>query len=362
MKIACIVGARPNFMKIAPILEAMKLYPVFQPLLVHTGQHYDYEMSGVFFEDLNVPEPDVYLGVGSGSHATQTAKIMVKFEKVVLEHEPDMVLVVGDVNSTLACALVAAKLHIPVAHVEAGIRSFDRSMPEEINRILTDAVSDYLFPPSRYGCDNLRREGIPEEKIFFVGDVMIDTLLKHKNKAAATLILNELGLQKENYALMTMHRPHNVDIMGNLINILDAVQTIQNKIPIVFPMHPRTRNRIKEFNLGDRLSAMTNLMIIDPVGYLRFLNLMMHSKFVITDSGGIQEETTVLNIPCLTLRENTERPETIDEGTNTLVGSNTQCIIEGSFKILDGGGKTGTYPELWDGRASERIVRCFVND
>jgi UDP-N-acetylglucosamine 2-epimerase (non-hydrolysing) len=356
VKIACIVGARPNFMKIAPILEAMRKYPQLQPILVHTGQHYDYEMSGVFFEDLNIPDPDIHLGVGSGSHAVQTAKIMIEFEKVVLEHKPDLVLVVGDVNSTLACALVAAKENIPVAHVEAGIRSFDRSMPEEINRILTDAVSDYLFPPSKHGCENLRREGVPEEKIFLVGDVMIDTLLKYKDKAATTPILDELGLQKGNYALMTMHRPHNVDIRGNLLNILRAIQEIQSKISIVFPMHPRTRSRIEEFQLSEQLSNMNNLIVIEPVGYLRFLNLMMNSKFVLTDSGGMQEETTVLNIPCLTLRENTERPETIDEGTNTLVGNNTQRIIEESFKILNGQGKTGFYPELWDGHAAERIV------
>ena len=268
MKIACVVGARPNFMKIAPILEAMKPYPKLQPLLVHTGQHYDYEMSGVFFEDLNIPEPDIHLGVGSGSHAVQTAKIMIEFEKVVFEHNPNLVLVVGDVNSTLACALVAAKLNIPVAHVEAGIRSFDKSMPEEINRILTDAVSDYLFVPTEHGCANLRREGIPEEKIFLVGDVMIDTLLKYKDKAAVTPILVEpkqchcerieatpkrrVSLQKGNYALMTMHRPHNVDIKENLIKILRAIQEIQSKIRIVFPMHPRTRNRIEEFHF-DRL-------------------------------------------------------------------------------------------------------------
>ena len=373
MKIACVVGARPNFMKIAPILSAMKNYPQLQPILVHTGQHYDYEMSGVFFEDLNIPEPDIHLGVGSGSHSVQTAKIMIEFEKVVLEHQPDLVLVVGDVNSTLACALVAAKYrkpseapgvgerseHIPVAHVEAGIRSFDKSMPEEINRILTDAVSGYLFVPTEHGCANLRKEGIPEEKIFLVGDVMIDTLLKYKDKAAATPILAELGLQKGNYALMTMHRPHNVDIKENLIKILNAIQEIQSKIKIVFPMHPRTRSRIEEFQLSEKLSDMKNLIVIEPIGYLRFLNLMMNSKFVLTDSGGMQEETTVLNIPCLTLRENTERPETIDEGTNTLVGNDTQRIIEESFKILKRQGKTGSYPELWDGRASERIVETL---
>jgi len=369
VKIACVVGARPNFMKIAPILEAMRKYPQLQPIplnkggqgvvLVHTGQHYDYEMSGVFFEDLNIPEPNIHLGVGSGSHAVQTAKIMIEFEKVVLECKPDLVLVVGDVNSTLACALVAAKENIPVAHVEAGIRSFDKSMPEEINRILTDAVSDYLFVPTEHGCANLRREGIPEEKIFLVGDVMIDTLLKYKDKAVTTPILENLGLQKGNYALMTMHRPHNVDIKENLIKILRAIQEIQSKIKIVFPMHPRTHRRIEEFQLSEKLSNMKNLIVIEPVGYLRFLNLMMNSKFVLTDSGGMQEETTVLNIPCLTLRENTERPETIDGGTNTLVGNDTQRIIEESFKILDGHGKTGTYPELWDGWASERIVEIL---
>ena len=370
MKIACVVGARPNFMKIAPLLEAMKNYPQLQPILVHTGQHYDYEMSGVFFEDLDIPEPDVHLGVGSGSHAVQTAKIMIEFEKVVLEHQPDLVLVVGDVNSTLSCALVAAKYrkpseapgvgerseHIPVAHVEAGIRSFDKSMPEEINRNLTDAVSDYLFVPTEHGCTNLRREGIPEEKIFLVGDVMIDTLLKYQKRAAQTLILKEMGLVQKSYALMTMHRPHNVDIKENLITVLDAIDQVQKQIPLVFSMHPRTRKRIKEFQLENRVSSMKNLTVIEPVGYLRFLNLMMHAKFVITDSGGMQEETTVLNIPCLTLRENTERPETIDEGTNTLVGNNAQRIIAESFKILDGHGKTGTYPELWDGHTAERIV------
>jgi len=377
MKIACIVGARPNFMKIAPILEAMKPYPKLQPLLVHTGQHYDYEMSGVFFEDLDIPEPNVHLGVGSGSHAVQTAKIMIEFEKVVLKHQPDLVLVVGDVNSTLACALVAAKLHIPVAHVEAGIRSFDRSMPEEINRIVTDAISDYLFPPSKFGIENLLREGVPEEKIFLVGDVMIDTLIRYREKATQTPILKELGLQPKSYALMTMHRPHNVDIKENLIAVLDAIDRVQKRIPIVFSMHPRTRKRIEEFQLESRLgveraallvlsdnldkqsarsTVMKNLTIIEPVGYLRFLNLMMHAKFVITDSGGMQEETTVLNIPCLTLRENTERPETVDDGTNTLVGNDTQRIIKESFRILKGQGKTGSYPELWDGHAAERIV------
>jgi UDP-N-acetylglucosamine 2-epimerase (non-hydrolysing) len=347
-------------MKIAPILEAMKEYPQLNPILVHTGQHYDYEMSGVFFEELNIPEPDVHLGVGSGSHAAQTAKIMIEFEKVVLEGKPDLVLVVGDVNSTLACALVAAKLCIPVAHVEAGIRSFDRTMPEEINRILTDAVSDYLFPPSEYGCENLRKEGILDEKIFLVGDVMIDTLMRNKEKALNTTILSDLNLQKNSYALMTLHRPHNVDFREKLSGILNAIYEIQNRIKIVFSMHPRTRNRIEEFNLEEQLSRMKNLLTFKPIGYAKFLNLMMHTKFVLTDSGGMQEETTVLSIPCLTMRENTERPETIHQGTNILVGNDPQRIVNESFKILDGKGKKGgIYPELWDGHTAERIVEII---
>ena len=365
MKIACIVGARPNFMKIAPILEQMGKYPDLEPLLVHTGQHYDYEMSQIFFEDLSIPKPDVYLGVGSGSHAVQTAKIMMAFEEVAVGHKPDLVLVVGDVNSTLACTLVAAKLCIPVAHVEAGIRSFDRTMPEEINRTLTDAVSDYLFTPTEDADENLRREGIPDEKIFLVGDVMIDTLMKYKEKAVldANRVLDTIfkdrasSIENREYALMTLHRPSNVDIKTNFVNILKALAEIQQRIKIIFPMHPRTRARVEEFGLSDTISSMENLMIIEPLGYLRFMGLMVSAKFVLTDSGGMQTETTVLNIPCLTMRENTERPETIREGTNILVGSDTGLIVEESTKILDGNGKTGMYPKLWDGHAAERIVK-----
>jgi len=370
MKIACIAGARPNFMKIAPILEATEKYPNLEPLLVHTGQHYDYEMSQIFFEDLSIPEPDVYLGVGSGSHAVQTAKIMMAFEEVVLEHKPDLVLVVGDVNSTLACALVAAKLCVPVAHVEAGIRSFDRTMPEEINRTLTDVVSDYLFTPTEDAGENLRREGIPDEKIFLVGDAMIDTLMKYKEKAvldarhwmldtAPAYAGGASSIDHPEYALMTLHRPSNVDIKANFVNILNALAEVQQRIRIIFPMHPRTKARVEEFGLSDTISSMKNLMIIDPLGYLTFMGLMVNAKFVLTDSGGMQTETTVLNIPCLTMRENTERPETIREGTNALVGSNTQLIIEESMKILDGKGKKGVYPKLWDGHAAERIVKTI---
>ena len=359
MTVACVVGTRPNFIKIAPILEAMKTYPKLQPCLVHTGQHYDFQMSAVFFEDLDIPPPDIHLNVGSGSHSLQTAKIMIEFEKTALEIQPDLVLVVGDVNSTLACSLVATKLHIPVAHVEAGVRSFDKSMPEEINRILTDAVSDYMFTPSEYGCVNLRQEGIPEEKIFLAGDVVIDTLLKYKDKASMIPILSELGLQERKYALITMHRPQNVDSKENLIKILDAIQEIQNEIQIVFPIHPRTRRRIDEFQLIEKLSDMGNLIVIEPMGYLRFSNLMMNARFVLTDSGGMQQETTMLNIPCLTMRNNTERPETIRYGTNKLVGNDTQRIIKESSTILHGPDKVRMYPELWDGHAANRIMETI---
>ena len=359
MKIACVVGARPNFMKIAPILEGMEKYSNLVPLLVHTGQHYDYKMSQIFFEDLDIPEPDVYLGVGSGSHAVQTGKIMMAFEEVIIEHKPDLILVVGDVNSTLACTLVGAKLCIPVAHVEAGIRSFDRTMPEEINRILTDAVSDYLFTPTEDADQNLKKEGIPDEKIFLVGDVMIDTLLKYRERASSEELLDDLRLEKNSYALMTLHRPFNVDVKINFVNILNALAEIQRRIRIIFPMHPRTKAKVEEFGLSDVISSMADLVIVEPLGYLKFMGLMVNARFVLTDSGGMQTETTVLNIPCLTMRENTERPESIRQGTNALVGNNTQLIIEESMKILDGRGKTGTYSEIWDGHAAERIVRTI---
>jgi len=361
LKIACIAGARPNFMKIAPILSAIKKYPKLDPILVHTGQHYDYEMSQVFFDELDIPKPDVYLGVGSGSHAVQTAKIMIAFEETVNQYRPDIVLVVGDVNSTLACAIVSAKLWIPVAHVEAGIRSFDRTMPEEINRILTDVISDFMFTPTEMANENLKKEGIPDEKIFLVGDVMIDTLLKYKEKAKSTQVLQRMGLSKGSYALMTLHRPSNVDIKENLIKILSAIEAVQHRIKIVLSLHPRTKARLKEFGLEDRVAKMDNLIITDPLGYLEFMGLMIDAKFILTDSGGMQTESTVLNIPCLTLRENTERPETINYGTNTLVGNDTECIIQESLKILDGKGKSGTYPSIWDGHTSDRIAEILNN-
>ena len=365
MKVALVGGARPNFMKIAPLLRAIHKFEkehgkLFEPLLIHTGQHYDYEMSKVFFEDLELPEPDIYLDVGSGGHAKQTGKIMIEFEKMLFQEKPDLVVVVGDVNSTLAAALTTAKLNIPIAHVEAGLRSFDRTMPEEQNRLLTDAISDYLFTPSPDADDNLKHEGIAQEKISLVGDVMVDSLLYHKPKAEHSQILNQLNLAGKDYTLLTLHRPSNVDEKDSLFKIMKALEEISQRIPIVFPAHPRTQKRFKEFGLPDQTAATSQrLLIIPPVGYLDFLKLEMNARFVMTDSGGIQEETTVLSIPCLTLRDTTERPITITQGTNILVWNETQKIIEEAFKILDGQGKQGTYLPIWDGKTAERIIEVL---
>lgn len=368
MKIISVVGARPNFMKIAPLLRAIDKHnashqsPItIHHLLVHTGQHYDYEMSQVFFHDLGLPEPDIYLGVGSGTHAEQTGKVMIEFEKVLLQEKPDLVIVVGDVNSTLAAALAAVKLHIPVAHVESGLRSYDRAMPEEINRLLTDQISDYLFTPSPDADDNLKKEGVPQEKIFCVGDVMIDSLLYHKPKAEQSQILSQLNLTKQGYALLTLHRPSNVDDKQSLSQIMAALKEIACRIQIIFPAHPRTQKMLERFNF-DIQSLITNhqLLITPPLGYLDFLSLEMNAKFVMTDSGGMQEETTVLNVPCLTLRDTTERPTTITQGTNTLVWNDTSRIIEEASKVLEGKGKRGKCPELWDGEAAKRIVEIVT--
>jgi len=379
-KIVSVVGARPNFMKIAPIIEQLKiknknLKAELKHVLVHTGQHYDEEMSKSFFEDLNLPKPDINLGVGSASHAVQTAKIMIEFEKVCLRERPDLIIVVGDVNSTIACALVASKLGIKIAHIEAGLRSFDRAMPEEINRVLTDAISDYLFTTCEDANENLRKEGIPEEKIYFVGNVMIDTLLRYKERAKKSKILEKLGLNKDlqvrSYALLTLHRPSNVDNRETFINILKALKDVSEKIPIIFPAHPRTQRQIKSFGLekyfnfvniesNSCVNIENSINLLDPLSYLDFLNLMANAKFVLTDSGGIQEETTILNIPCLTLRENTERPVTLKEGTNTIVGSNPEKIISKSMDILNGKKKIGRIPKLWDGKAAERIINILI--
>jgi len=316
-------------------------------------------MSKIFFDELDLPKPNIYLGVGSNSHAEQTAQVMVAFEKVLLEHKPDLVVVVGDVNSTMACAITAAKLWIPVAHVEAGLRSFDRRMPEEINRIVTDAISDLLFTTSRGAIKNLQKEGIPNEKIFFTGNVMIDTLEKHRHYAEQLATPAKFGLDQGGYALVTLHRAANVDNSKVFSDIIEALIKIQNEIPILFTAHPRTVKRIDEFDFGDRLDSAPNLRLIEPIGYLPFLDLMMHAKMVLTDSGGIQEETTILGIPCLTIRENTERPITIREGSNILVGIGKIQIIAGARRILAGKQKDGHIPELWDGQAAERIVNVI---
>ncbi len=375
MKILCVIGARPNYMKMAPIIDQMDKYISgglskidLDYLLVHTGQHYDKNMSDSFFEDLQIPSPDIYLGVGSGSHAEQTAKIMTGFEKVCLQEHPDLVFVVGDVNSTLACSLVAAKLLIPVAHVEAGLRSFDRTMPEEINRIVADSLSDYLFTTCRDADENLKKEGITGSKIFFVGNVMIDSLLKYK-EFAKTKIKKFDSLKTIDYALLTLHRPSNVDQKKTFQNIFEALITISKKTPIIFPAHPRTRKMISEFGLNDLFqknlfsipSQKKGIYLIPPMSYLEFLSLMSNAQFVLTDSGGIQEETTVLGIPCLTLRENTERPITLKEGTNTLVGTDKNKIKQEAFDIIEGKKKHGNIPELWDGKASQRILTIILN-
>jgi len=344
-----VVGARPNFVKMAPILHEMKRRGL-PGLLVHTGQHYDRRMSDVFFEELDMPEPDVHLGVGSGSHAVQTAQVMTAFEPVLLERKPALVLVAGDVNSTLACALTAAKLHVPVGHVEAGLRSFDRTMPEEVNRVLTDHLADLLLVTEPSGRENLLREGIAAEKIHFVGNTMIDTLEKTLPAALQKTPWNRFGFEKGGYALVTLHRPANVDDPAVLENILEALETIARKAPVLLTAHPRTVERMK------RLRAQPeNLQVVPPLGYLDFLGMMAGARLVLTDSGGIQEETTALGVPCLTMRENTERPVTITEGTNLLAGTSGPQILSAAEKIL-AAPPQGRRPHLWDGKAALRAV------
>ncbi|MFC1848310.1 non-hydrolyzing UDP-N-acetylglucosamine 2-epimerase [Chloroflexota bacterium] len=366
MKIVLVAGARPNFMKIAPIMREIEKHNLLvknrsiEPILVHTGQHYDYEMSKVFFEDLELPDPDIYLGVGSGTHAEQTGKVMIEIEKMLINLKPDLLLVVGDVNSTLAGALAAVKLHIPIAHIEAGIRTYDRAVPEEVNRYLTDHVSDYLFTTSEYDDENLLKEGISNDRIYRVGNIMADSLFFNKEIASRSDILSRLGLVEKGYALLTLHRPSNVDNAESLSNILEAVNGISNKIPIVFPVHPRTRKNIDIFGLGHIYQGANNrLKLIQPLGYLDFLNLEMNSQLVITDSGGIQVETTILGISCLTLLELPAWTITHDKGTNILVGSNGNKLVEEAFKIIDGKSRKGQVPELWDGKAAERTVKIL---
>lgn len=359
MKIILVAGARPNFMKIAPIMEEMRKDNEFKPLLVHTGQHYDENMSKIFFDELEIPKPNINLEVGSGTHAWQTAEIMKRFEEVLIDEKTDLVMVVGDTNSTLACSLTAAKMHKKVAHVEAGLRSNNWDMPEEINRVLTDRLSDYLFTTCEDAKENLLKEGIDEKKIYFVGNVMIDTLLKNKQKADKSRILNDLELEKRNYAVLTLHRPNNVDNEENCKKIFEILEKIQNGIKIIYPAHPRTRKNIEEFGLTEKIKGMKNLKMIEPAGYLDFLKLMSNSKFVMTDSGGIQEETTVLGIPCLTLREETERPVTVAEGWNVVVGLSEKKIRDNVGIILNDYWKKGNIPEKWDGKAAERIIKIL---
>jgi UDP-N-acetylglucosamine 2-epimerase (non-hydrolysing) len=378
MRVLTVVGARPNFMKAAPIIAAIGrhnkrialrsgLGPGAVPIrhmLVHTGQHYDDRMSGSFFSDLELPEPDVYLGVGSGSHAVQTAEIMRKFEPVILDERPNAVIVVGDVNSTLACALVASKISYDgprsrplIAHVEAGLRSFDRSMPEEVNRVMTDHLSDLLFVTEQSGIDNLRREGISPGTVHFVGNTMIDSLLAFQDKAETSMILEELGLRTRPYALMTLHRPSNVDDRETFMRVLAGIEELAEDYPIVFPVHPRTRRRLEEFGL--RPDSKMNVVLTDPVGYLDFLCLMKHAAIVVTDSGGVQEETTCLGIPCVTVRENTERPITVSSGTNVIAGTDTRKIRDAIQQQI-GRRFRGRAPEKWDGRAAERILDALL--
>ncbi len=359
-KICCVVGARPNFMKIAPIMRALSSSRLLDGYLVHTGQHYDQAMKHSFFEQLGIPEPDEDLEVGSGTHAVQTAEIMKRFEPVLDRQRPDAVLVVGDVNSTIACGLVAVKKGIPLVHVESGLRSRDRSMPEEINRVLTDQISDVLFTTERGAEQNLLAEGIAAERIHFVGNVMIDTLLHNLRQAVApetTLAEHELGpaCLSEGYAILTLHRPANVDDAEVLRRLLQTVNAIAERLPVVFPVHPRTQKQIERFGLSGLLNPR-RVLRLPPLAYLPLLGLMAKARLVLTDSGGIQEETTALGVPCLTLRENTERPITVTEGTNTVVGTRPEAILAAFERVMDEGGKAGRVPEYWDGKAAERIV------
>lgn len=365
-RLACIVGARPNFMKIAPILRALSKYDCVESKLIHTGQHYDKSLSDVFFEELEIPRPDVSLNVGSGTHAQQTADILVAVEKVFLDAAAkgeafDRVIVVGDVNSTLAATLAAAKLCIPVAHVEAGLRSFDRTMPEEVNRLATDALSDLLLCSEPEGVQHLLAEGKSPEAIHLVGNVMIDTLLSQLNKAKAKSTLRDNLVEPGNYAVVTLHRPSNVDTLPALSGLVKVLLKTASKLPIVFPIHPRTQNRLTEFGLLKQLEQAANIRVLGPLGYHDFLCLTSQAKVIVTDSGGLQEESTALGVPCLTMRENTERPITVELGTSTLIGSSPEMLDEYLQQVIRGEYKTGVCPELWDGKAAERIAEIVAS-
>ena len=354
-----IVGARPNFMKMAPLYKELSLYEdKYAPLLIHTGQHYDEKMSQLFFNDLAMPKPSAYLNVGSGTQGKQTARIIERYEDLIITGDkPDLVIVAGDVNSTIACALVVKKLQIPVAHLEAGLRSYDERMPEEINRVLTDRISDILLTPSLEANENLIKEGISPEKIHFVGNIMIDSLISHQKKLELSDIFDKLTIsQNESYALVTLHRPSNVDEYDGLTMLLTSLIEIGKYIKIIFPMHPRTKKNIQDFGLSNYMNSSKNLIITEPLGYFDFLKLEMNAKLILTDSGGVQEESTYFRVPCLTLRENTERPITISEGTNQLVDLNVTSIVNKSLEITEGKVKQGKIPKHWDGKTAERVV------
>ncbi len=367
LRVISVVGARPNFMKVAPIHREFLLHKEqVEHLICHTGQHYDYEMSKIFFEDLGLPRPTFYLGVGSGSHGEQTGKIMIEFEKICYQAKPDLVIVVGDVNSTIAATLTATKLGIKTAHIEAGLRSFDRTMPEEINRIATDSICDYLFVTEESGVQNLLKEGHDPEKVYFVGNTMIDSLIYILPKVNKSNIISKLRLNDKEFAVMTLHRPSNVDEKTQLIQILELIEYICKSLHLVLPLHPRTRKNIEQFNLLSKFKSIPNLILTEPLGYIDFVKLMKHSKFVITDSGGIQEETTYLGIPCITMRTSTERPITCEIGTNYLVYPEKEKLITAVKKILNGERRQHRVPPLWDGKAAMRIVdillnKCFTN-
>jgi len=354
LKAIVVVGARPNFMKASPLMREFAGRGRIEARLVHTGQHYDENMSKVFFEDLELPEPDIYLGIGSGSHAQQTARVMVEFEKVVLDDRPDLIIVVGDVNSTLACSIVGSKLWIPVAHVEAGLRSFDLTMPEEINRMVTDILSRFCFTTSPEAETNLLREGVGKDRIYFVGNIMIDSLLKYLGKADGSAVMDRLGLAEKEYMLVTLHRPSNVDDPAELRELFSMLSRLAERMPVVLPIHPRTKKMLESADPPVSLSGRLNL--IDPVGYLEFVGLMKSAGIVVTDSGGIQEETTVLGVPCVTVRENTERPITIEVGTNVLAGTDPAKVEAAVTEILDNGPGEHSLPPLWDGKTAGRIA------
>ncbi len=358
-KILSVVGARPNFIKIAPVAKAFKKYrKEAKHILCHTGQHFDKRMSEIFFDELQMPKPDHHLGVGGGSHAEQTARIMLKLEQVLADEQPDLVIVPGDVNSTLAASLVASKMGIPIAHVEAGLRSFDKTMPEEINRIVTDVVSDFLFVTEHSGMHNLRDEGVEDDKIFFVGNTMIDTLESNYDAVESCPITKEMGLTQGKYIVATFHRPSNVDDRENLSALMAMLVRLAKERTLVFPVHPRTLKNIESFGLSDTIPK--TLKLTEPMGYIPFLSLMRYAELVITDSGGIQEETTYMGVQCITVRKNTERPVTIDVGTNHLVGISMEKVEKAAMDILGGVTKPGRIPELWDGKAAKRIAQIIM--